>query len=106
MENSRQILQVWTCSRTGRVHLLPSVCQFACRISAVNIWSKERIITFIEDLQSNVCLWDGHSAHYKTRNRKGEAIDFLAKNVKSALLKLRKKSAISKVSFGESIKKL
>jgi hypothetical protein len=79
----------------------------------------ERFHTFIEDSQSNACVWDVHCADYKNHNKdgdaidflakkyeKGDAIDFLAKNFNSALLKLRKKSPISEVSSGESIKKL
>jgi hypothetical protein len=43
------------------------------------MWSKERIATFIEDLQSNACLWDVHCADYKNCNKKGDAIIFLKK---------------------------
>jgi hypothetical protein len=47
-----------------------------------------------------------HYADYKNHNKNGDATDFLAKNTKSAISKLRKKSPFSKVSSGWSIKKL
>jgi hypothetical protein len=68
-----------------------NVSVFTCRILPVIVWSNERVLTFIENLQSSACLWDVHCADYKNRNKKGDAMDFLAKkNMKSALLKLRK----------------
>jgi hypothetical protein len=43
------------------------------------VWSKERVLAFTEDLQSNdVCLWNVHCADYKIRNKKGDAVDFIA----------------------------
>jgi hypothetical protein len=54
------------------------------------VWSNERVRTFKEDLQSSACLLYVHCSYYKTRNKKGGVIDFLAKNMKSVLLKLRK----------------
>jgi hypothetical protein len=54
MEKSRQSLQLWTCSRTARVHLLHSVCQFTCRIWALNRWSDERGLTFLLRIYSPV----------------------------------------------------
>jgi hypothetical protein len=43
------------------------------------MWSNERVLTVIEDLQSNdACLWNVHCADYKNRNNKGNAIDFIA----------------------------
>jgi ASC-1-like (ASCH) protein len=54
------------------------------------MWSNERVVTFIEDLESNARLWDVHCADYKNRNKKGDTIIFLQKNMKSALSKLRK----------------
>jgi hypothetical protein len=105
MENSRQSLQVWTCPRITRAHLLPSVYQFASRIWAVDMWLNERIRNFIEDLQSSACLWDVHCADYKNRSKKVMRLSFLQKSTKSALSKLRKKSRFSKVSSRGSIKK-
>jgi hypothetical protein len=42
--------------------------------------SNERVLAFIEDLQSNdACLWHVQCADNKNRNRKGDGIDFIAK---------------------------
>jgi hypothetical protein len=43
------------------------------------MWSNERVLTSIEDLQSSACLWDVHCTDYKNRNKKGDVIDFLEK---------------------------
>jgi hypothetical protein len=43
------------------------------------MWLKERFLAFIEDLQSSACILDVHCADYKNHNKKGDAIDFLAK---------------------------
>jgi hypothetical protein len=67
---------------------------------------KERVLTFIEDLESSTCLWDVHCAGYKNRNKKGDAIDFLVKRYEISNIEVEKKSPISKVSSGGSIKKL
>jgi hypothetical protein len=79
MGNNRQSLQVWTCPRTVRAHLFPSMCQFTRRSCVVNTWSKERVVTFIEDLQFSACLWGVHCADCKNRNKKGDASIFLQK---------------------------
>jgi hypothetical protein len=70
------------------------------------MWSKERVLTFIEDLQSNACLWDMNCPDYENRNKKGDAIDFLARKYKISTTEVKKKSTISEVSFGWSIKRL
>jgi hypothetical protein len=54
------------------------------------VWSNERVLPFTEDLQSTAGVWDVPCADYKNRVKKVDAIDFLAKNVKSAVSKLRK----------------
>jgi hypothetical protein len=54
------------------------------------MWLKERVLTFIENLQFSACIWAVHCAGYKNRNKKGDVIDFLAKNTTSAISKLRK----------------
>jgi hypothetical protein len=80
--------------------------QFTCGILAGNVWSNERVVTFIKDLQSSACLWDMHYTDYKNCNKKCDAIDFLAKKYESSTTDIEKKSPISKVSFREGIKKL
>jgi hypothetical protein len=54
------------------------------------MWWDERFLTFIEDLQSNACLWDVHCAYYKNSDKKVVRLIFLQKNIKLPLLKLRK----------------
>jgi hypothetical protein len=54
------------------------------------MWLNERVLAFIEDSQSSTCLWDVHCADYKSRNKKGDAIDFLKKKTKAAISKLNK----------------
>jgi hypothetical protein len=68
------------------------------------MWSNEGVRTFIDDLLSNACLWDGHCADYKNRNKKAIQFILLQKNIKPALMKLGNKLTISKVSFGDSLK--
>jgi hypothetical protein len=70
------------------------------------MWSIERVLTFIEDFQSNACLWDVHHADYKNCIKKSDAIDFLAKMYEICTIEVEKKLAIPKVSFGETIKEL
>jgi hypothetical protein len=70
------------------------------------MWSNEGVLTLIEDLQSNACLWDVPCADYKNRNKKGDAIDFLATKYEISSTEAEKKSEISKVSFEDSIKEL
>jgi hypothetical protein len=43
------------------------------------MWSNDRVLTVIEDLQSSARLWNENFADYKNRNKKGDAIDFIAK---------------------------
>jgi hypothetical protein len=44
------------------------------------VWSNERVLSFTEDLQSiDACFWSVHCADHKNRNKKGDAIDFVAK---------------------------
>jgi hypothetical protein len=47
------------------------------------MWSNERVLTFIEDLQPSACLWDAHCADNKNSNKKGDAIDFLTKKIRN-----------------------
>ena len=76
----RQSLQVWTCWRAVVVHSYPSMSHsFICGIWAVDIRSNERVLTFVEDLQSSACLWNVHCGDYKNRNKIGNATDILAK---------------------------
>ena len=55
--------------------------------------SNERARTFIEDLQCSACLWNVHYADYKNRNRKGDAIDFLAKKCEVSTTEVGRKIA-------------
>ena len=55
----------------------PTVClilvaDFSCRREAVEVWANDRVVIFIEDLQSGVCLWDVHCADYLNRNKGDE----------------------------------
>jgi hypothetical protein len=71
--------------------------------------SNERFLTFVEDLQSHASLWGVHCAEYKNcrkKKKRGDVINLIAKNMNSLLLKLKKKLPPSKVSSGESTKKL
>jgi hypothetical protein len=70
------------------------------------MWLNERVITFIEDLQSSACLWDVHCAKYKNRNKKGDAIDFLAKKYEISHIEVEKKSANLKSQFRREHKKV
>jgi hypothetical protein len=56
------------------------------------MWSNEGVLTVIEDLQRDACLWDMHLQITKTVIQKGVATVVLAKKkkVKSMLLNLRK----------------
>jgi hypothetical protein len=54
------------------------------------MWSKERFVTFIEDLESNACLRDVHCADYKNLIENGDTIIFSQKHMKSALSKMKK----------------
>jgi hypothetical protein len=54
------------------------------------MWLHESVLAFTEDLQSSACVWDVHCADYKNRYKKGDATEFLGKNTKSAISKLRK----------------
>jgi hypothetical protein len=64
------------------------------------MWSKERIATFIEDLQSNACLWDVHCADYKNRNKNVMRL-FSCKKYEISTIEVEKKSPVSKVSSGK-----
>jgi hypothetical protein len=59
----------------------------------------------MEDLQSSACLWCVRCAHHKTYNKKGGAIGFRAKYMKSVPLKL-KKMASPKGQFWREHKKV
>lgn len=54
MESSRQSVQIWTCPRT----LISMRSSFVCRTGAVNMWSNQRVLTFVEDLHFHARLWD------------------------------------------------
>jgi len=45
------------------------------------MWSNEGVLTLIEDLQRNACLWDVHLQITKTIIQKGVSTDVLAKKM-------------------------
>lgn len=48
------------------------------------------MLTFVEDLQSHACLRDVHCAEYKNRNKKGDDVSLIGKNMNTLLLKSKK----------------
>jgi hypothetical protein len=69
------------------------------------MWLNERVLAFIEDLQSSACLWDVHCADYKTRNKKVMRLIFLQKNEISTI-EVEKKVAILKGQFEREDKRV
>ena len=43
------------------------------------MWTTETTLKLIEDLHSNVCLWDMECIDYKNKNNRRETLDHLAK---------------------------
>jgi hypothetical protein len=63
------------------------------------MWLNERVVTFIEHLQSSACLWDVHCANYKNHNKKSDVIDFLAKKYEISNTEVEKKITNVKGQF-------
>ena len=43
------------------------------------MWTTETILKLIEDLHSNVCLWNIECIDYKNKNKRRDTLDHLAK---------------------------
>jgi hypothetical protein len=72
---------------------------FICGAGEFHMWSNERVLTVVEDLQSHACLWDVHCAEYKNRNKNGDAISLIAKKLKLIITEVEKNNANLKGQF-------
>lgn len=55
------------------------------------MWSTEITLKFIEEFQSQACLWDVTATDYKNKNKKKDAVESLSKKYDVSSSEVEKK---------------